>query len=57
MTLTWNSRLYVFGGMKQNKERFQNILWFNDKNNTWDQLKFTFPFGLEASSIYHKQQN
>lgn len=57
MTLICKDRLYAFGGMKQNKERFQNILSYNDKNNTWDQLKFTFPFGLEAGSIYQKKQD
>jgi hypothetical protein len=26
MTLNYKNNLYVFGGMKKNKERFQNIL-------------------------------
>jgi hypothetical protein len=26
MTLNYKNSLYVFGGMKKNKERFQNIL-------------------------------
>ena len=55
MCLVHKGSLYLFGGMRENKERYQNIVRYDEKNNHWNELKFSFPFGLEASSIYHRK--
>jgi len=46
MCLIYKEKLYLFGGMKENKKRYQNILRYDDEKNLWSTLKFSFPFGL-----------
>ncbi len=46
MCLTYKEKIYLFGGMKENKQRYQNILRYDDGKDSWTSLKFSFPFGL-----------
>lgn len=57
MCLNYKDKIYVFGGIQNNKERYKSILRYNSEGDEWISLQFSFPFGLEAASIHQNSED
>ena len=49
--------LYILGGMGENKKRSSSIYKYSENNDSWSELSFHLPFGIEAASIYPYKPN
>jgi N-acetylneuraminic acid mutarotase len=57
MSLNYDGHLYVFGGLTHNNKRSKSIYRYDEAKDSWAELKFHFPFGIEAASIYQYRPN
>jgi N-acetylneuraminic acid mutarotase len=52
MSLCYNGHLHVFGGVGINKARNKAIFKYNHAEDSWSELSYHLPFGIEAAFIY-----